>query len=70
MHGHAISIWFFVGLSLLGNGALILGNGLWELGHPPAHPVVLYNLHASVWWGAALLLLGLFYILRHRPGKA
>ena len=29
--GGGISIWFFVGISLLVNGALILGAGLWEL---------------------------------------
>jgi len=68
--GGGISIWFFVGVSLLVNGALILGAGLWQLVYPPANPVVLFHLHANVWWGAALLLLGIFYSLRFSPRRA
>ena len=43
----AISIWFFIGISLLVNGLLILAAGLYELSHPPAFKVVLYDLHAK-----------------------
>jgi len=68
--GGGISIWFFVGVSLLVNGALILGAGMWQLVYPPASPVVLFHLHANVWWGAALLLLGIFYSLRFSPPRA
>jgi len=68
--GGGISIWFFVGVSLLVNGALILGAGMWQLVYPPASPVVLFHLHANVWWGAALLLLGIFYSLRFSPRRA
>lgn len=64
-----ISIWFFIGIALLVNGALILGAGLYEFAHPPKTPVVLYHLHASVWWGAILFVLGLFYSLRFSPRK-
>ena len=54
-----ISIWFFIGLSLAVNGGLILAAGIYELVHPPATPeVVLFSLHAGVWWGALLLALG------------
>lgn len=67
--GGSISIWFFIGIALVVNGALILGAGLYDLSHPPAHPVVLYNLHASVWWGALLLALGIFYSVHFRPGR-
>jgi uncharacterized BrkB/YihY/UPF0761 family membrane protein len=63
----SISIWFFIGLSLLVNGALITGAGVYELVNPPAHPVVLFPLHASIWWGALLLLLGVFYCYRFAP---
>jgi hypothetical protein len=62
-----ISIWFFIGLSLLVNGILITGVGLWEIFHPPANPVVLFSLHANVWWGTALLVLGLIYCFRFAP---
>ena len=69
MHDHGISIWFFIGLSLLVNGVLITGAGIWELISPPVNRVVLFQYHANVWWGALLLLLGLFYCVRFAPGK-
>ena len=65
-----ISIWFFIGVSLAVNGALILAAGIFQLVNPPADPgVVLFNLHANVWWGAVLLLLGLMYCIRFAPGR-
>jgi hypothetical protein len=66
----SLSIWFFIGISLLVNGVLITGAGVWEAMHPPANPVVLFNLHANVWWGAILLVIGLVYCLQFRPGRA
>jgi len=53
-----VSIWIFIGLLLLAYGALILGQGMWELFVPPAKPVVLAELHASIWWGSVILILG------------
>jgi hypothetical protein len=67
--GGSISIWFFIGLSLLVNGALILAAGLYGLANPPEHPVVLYQLHASVWWGGLLFLLGAAYCYHFAPGR-
>jgi FtsH-binding integral membrane protein len=67
--GGALSIWFFIGVSLAVNGAIICGTGIYELVSPPEHQVVLYNLHANVWWGAVLLVLGLFFSLRFSPAK-
>lgn len=67
--GTSISIWFFIGLSLLVNGALILLAGLYDLIHPPEFPVVLYRLHASIWWGALLLVAGISYCIRYAPGR-
>ena len=65
-----ISIWFFIGLSLLVNGALILGAGIYQVMHPPENPgVVLFNLHANVWWGAVLAVAGLVYCIYFAPGK-
>ena len=64
-----ISIWFFIGVLLLAYGILILGSGLMELSSPPGHPVVLANLHAGIWWGALMILLGGFYTFRFLPGR-
>ncbi|HYG97576.1 MAG TPA: hypothetical protein VD837_00485 [Terriglobales bacterium] len=66
-----ISIWFFIGISLAVNGGLILGAGLYEwFIQPPQNPVVLYDLHAGVWWGAVLLAVGLIYCVRFKPVSA
>ena len=64
-----ISIWFFIGLLLLAYGILILGAGIYDLGNPPEHPVVLANLHAGIWWGGLLIVLGLIYTLKFKPGR-
>lgn len=66
--GGSISIWFFIGIALVVNGALILGAGLYYFHALPYH-VTLSNLHASVWWGALLLALGIFYSIHFRPGR-
>jgi hypothetical protein len=67
--GGSLSIWFFVGLCLGVNGALIFATGIYELMSPPADKVVLYNLHANVWWGGVLLLIGLFFSVRFSPAR-
>lgn len=66
-----LSIWFFIGILLLAYGVLILGAGLYELVSPPPpeHRVVLSNLHAGVWWGVLLLIIGTIYSVKFRPGK-
>ena len=65
--GGFLSIWFFIGLSLLVNGVLIFGAGIYELSHPPAY--VLHELHASIWWGAVLAVAGAFYCVRFAPNR-
>ncbi len=69
--GGSLSIWFFIGLSLAVNGAVILGRGIYELLYPPPEElrVVLANLHANIWWGMILLVLGLFFSLRFSPAR-
>lgn len=71
MHEGGISIWFFIGGCLCIMSALILGSGVMELMNPPPleHRVVLYELHAPVWWGGVMLALGVFYCVRFRPGR-
>jgi len=70
--GRTISIWFFIGISLLVNGVLILGAGLYEYSHPPAleAQVVLFQLHASVWWGGLMALIGALYSWRYAPSRS
>jgi hypothetical protein len=69
MHGSGISIWFFIGVSLLVNGVLITGAGIWQVFYPPANPVVLFYLHANVWWGAVLTVIGVLYCFKFAPGR-
>jgi len=56
-----------VGTLLVIYGALIFSTGLYELREPP--PVVLANLHASIWWGLLLLGIGLVYLHAFNPNK-
>jgi hypothetical protein len=69
MHSGGISIWFFIGISLLVNGALIVAAGVWQIFYPPLNPVVLSKLHANLWWGAVLLVVGIIYSVRFAPKK-
>ena len=57
MHGKR-PIWFFVGLLLLFYGTIILLVGIWEIPYPPNPRPVLSQLHAPIWWGAILGILG------------
>lgn len=71
MHEDGISIWFFVGISLLVIGGLIFLAGVYQLIFPPiTDRVVLYELHAPVWWGALLLLVGIVYSVKFRPARS
>lgn len=65
-----VSIWFFVGVSLLVNGVLILGAGIFEIVHPPENPsIVLFQLHANAWWGGVLTVVGLLYCYFFSPKR-
>ena len=67
--GGSLSIWFFTGVCLAVNGALIFATGIYEAISPPVERVVLYNLHANIWWGGVLLITGLFFSLRFSPAR-
>lgn len=67
--GGSLSIWFFTGVCLGINGFLIFLRGIYELTNPPVEKVVLYNLHANIWWGGVLLVLGLFFSVRFSPAR-
>jgi hypothetical protein len=55
------SIWYFIGLLILVYGVLILGAGIVDLMSPPPQPLVLSQLHMSIWWGAVMIILGGVY---------
>jgi len=67
--GSHLSIWFFTGLCLGVTGALIFATGIYEIMHPPATKVVLWDLHANVWWGGILLVSGLFFSIHFSPAN-
>jgi len=67
--GGTLSIWFFIGVSLLVNGALICGAGVYQLIYPPVEKVVLFDAHAPVWWGGLLLILGIVYCVHYSPAR-
>jgi hypothetical protein len=62
-----ISIWFFIGVLLLIYGVAILGAGLMD--RSTTRTVVLAELHAQIWWGALLLLIGAVYTLKFSPWR-
>lgn len=64
-----ISIWFFNGVQLLVNGLLVFGAGLYQYANPPQQKVVLFELHAGIWFGAILTVAGLAYCLRFAPWR-
>ncbi|MHB8054139.1 MAG: hypothetical protein ACYDH3_02690 [Candidatus Aminicenantales bacterium] len=69
MEKKMISIWFFIGLLLTVYGALTFGAGIYDLIVPYKHNVVLRELHAGVWWGALLIVIGVVYIVKFKPKK-
>ncbi len=70
MHGSRIPIWFFIGVLLLIYGGLICGYGVYEAATGSYPPLVqLTNLHTPIWWGGMLFLLGVFYVVKFRPGR-
>jgi hypothetical protein len=69
MSRQLVSIWFFIGILLGIYGVLILASGIDDLLRPSEYPVAMAHLHAGIWWGALLILLGLIYTVKFSPGK-
>jgi hypothetical protein len=63
-----IPVWFFVGVLLGIYGVLILASGIAEWSNPRA--TVMAELHAPVWWGALLIVVGGIYTAVYWPRKA
>jgi hypothetical protein len=64
---HILPVWFFIGVLFLIYGGLIFASGLAEWSSPP--DTTLANLHAPVWWGGLIFLVGLVYTLAFRPRR-
>jgi hypothetical protein len=62
---HIIPVWFFVGIILLIYGVLILVTGIAQFQSPPH--TVLAELHAPIWWGGILTVIGGLYVYICRP---
>jgi hypothetical protein len=58
-------VWFFVGLLLFLYGVIILSVGFWEIRYPPVYRPILFHLHAPIWLGATLSILGGIFFLRY-----
>jgi FtsH-binding integral membrane protein len=69
MKENHVSIWFLIGLQLAIFGLLITGAGIYGYYYPPENPTVLGELHPAIWWGAIMLILGIFYTIAFRPKR-
>jgi hypothetical protein len=67
---HQIPIWFFIGGILAIYGVLILGSGLFSVIWPPERQLHLAYLHADIWWGALLTVVGSLYVWKYWPWKS
>jgi hypothetical protein len=67
MKHYIIPVWFFVGLLLAIYGVLICASGIMEYSEPAK--TVLSELHAPVWWGGVLGLIGVVYCVAFRPKR-
>jgi hypothetical protein len=68
-----LSIWFFCGILMLAYGLVLVITGVLELHAPPPNEVLLpwlQSLHPTLWWGLLLTVIGAFYSIRFRPGRA
>ena len=65
-----LSLWFFVGGMLTIYGIIVLITNIPAFTSPIESPhIVLARLHAGLWWGIILTLLGTLFLFLHWPGK-
>ncbi|HMD98102.1 MAG TPA: hypothetical protein VKM93_12340 [Terriglobia bacterium] len=63
---HMLPVWFFIGVILFIYGVMLFVNGIRELSNPPG--TVLQELHAPIWWGAIMAVVGVIFTYTNRPG--
>ena len=59
-------IWYFVGLILAAMGSVINLTGIIDLIRGGGGDRVLGSLHASIWWGELMAIVGLLFIYFNR----
>lgn len=64
---HMLPVWFFIGVILVIYGILIFAAGIFEYNNLP--DTVLANLHAPIWWGVLLAVVGAVFVQKHYPHK-
>lgn len=64
---HMLPVWFFIGIILVIYGILIFATGIFEMSDLP--DTVLANLHAPIWWGILLAVVGAIFVQKHYPHK-
>ena len=64
---HMLPVWFFIGVILVIYGILIFATGIFEINELP--DTVLANLHAPIWWGVLLVIVGAIFLQKHYPRK-
>jgi FtsH-binding integral membrane protein len=63
------SIWYFVGLTLLIMGGLIVVAGIIDYVSPPARLTLMASAHPALWWGLVMIVFGGIFILREPKAK-
>jgi uncharacterized membrane protein YkvI len=66
---HMISIWFFIGCLLTIYGFLIFYAGIGTFSAAAAPTASLRQLHLPLWWGIAMIALGIVYLVHFRPRR-
>lgn len=60
------NIWYFVGWLLLIIGLVELTAGVYDLFFPINKNIRLTNLHANLWWGVLIVILGAVYLFKNK----
>jgi hypothetical protein len=67
---HQIPIWFFIGITLFLYGLIITATGIYGLINPSIEAgIALNHIHAGIWWGAVMTVVGWFYLHRFNPWR-
>jgi uncharacterized membrane protein HdeD (DUF308 family) len=60
------SIWFLVGVILFVIGIIVFIAGIYDLFNPVDQNTRLSDLHANIWWGLLIIVVGFIYIIKNK----